>query len=231
MTRTHSHDRSESLFIATGNQHKRDEMVAILRDEGLSLGVQSWTDLDDPPEVKETGDTFFENAWLKAAAGARRSGRLTLADDSGLEVERLNGQPGIHSARYAGSQATDLENNRKLLQALKDAAPGERGARFRCVIVVIDPVRLADDRLDTFDKLPDRWALPPGVTVFEGTCQGEICTEPQGDQGFGYDPLFWLSDQGKTMAELTPAEKNRLSHRARALRSAVPFLRRYFTMK
>jgi XTP/dITP diphosphohydrolase len=151
------------------------------------------------PSPEETGETFEANARIKAQAAHERFGIAALADDSGLEVDALDGEPGVYSSRYAGPCADDAENNRRLLLALKDVAEGERTARFRCTIVFIDP---------------------DGVeTVANGTCEGSIGLEPRGTNGFGYDPLF-LPDAtpGRTMAELSLAEKNAISHRGAALR-------------
>ncbi len=157
-------------------------------------------------EVEETGATMAENARLKAGAYARQSGLLSLADDSGLEVDALGGEPGVHSKRYAGSGKTDAERNRFLLDKLQTVPPGERGARFRCVIVIADPAG-------------HDWTS-------EGTCEGHIAYEPKGTHGFGYDPIFILKEGGMRMAELPPEEKNRVSHRARATRGARDILRR-----
>jgi XTP/dITP diphosphohydrolase len=151
-------------------------------------------------EVEETGSTFAENARLKATAYARASGLLTLADDSGLEVDALSGEPGTRSARYAGQGASDEDRYRLLLSKLEGVSWEGRTARFRCVIAV---------------------ARPQGeVRIAEGTCEGVIAFEPKGEHGFGYDPVFYTPEHGQTMAELEPEVKNRISHRARAARGA-----------
>lgn len=155
-------------------------------------------------EVEESGTTFEENASLKARHYARISGLLTLADDSGLEVDALNGEPGVRSARYAGEGASDRDLVAVILDRMKGVPQKKRTARFRCVIAV---------------------AWPSGrVELVEGVREGVISTEPRGENGFGYDPVFYLPERGKTMAELTPAEKNRLSHRAEAARKASGLL-------
>jgi len=158
-------------------------------------------------EVEEPAETFEENARIKALAYARASGLVSLADDSGLEVDALGGGPGVHSARYAGPGASDIDRYRMLLDALSNVPTGRRTARFRCVVAL---------------------ALPDGtVHTAEGTCEGEIGFDPRGEHGFGYDPVFVVRGQGgRTMAELAPDLKNQISHRARALAAIQPVLRR-----
>ncbi len=190
------------LVIATRNQGKIREIRAMLG--GLDFEVRSVADYPGLPEVEEGGATFAENAAIKALAVAGFTGCLSLADDSGLEVEALGGLPGVRSARYAGDEATDEANNAKLLDALKGVPAGERTARFSCVMAL---------------ALPDRL-----LASFEGVCEGRIGFRSQGTNGFGYDPLFEVSGMGRTMAELTLEEKNRLSHRAKALQQAVEWL-------
>jgi len=182
------------LLIATHNPGKVKEYQALLAGLPLELTYPAQEGLDI--EVTETGESFAENARLKAAAYARASGLLTLADDSGLEVDALGGEPGIHSARYAGNGASDEERYRLLLEKLPGVPWEERTARFRCVIAV---------------------ATPAGqVYTAEGTCEGIIAFAPQGEHGFGYDPVFYFPEHGMTMAELPPETKNRISHRAKA---------------
>ncbi len=188
------------LLIATNNRGKLQEYRDILGD--LPLELLAPADIGLHLEVAETGETYEENARLKAQAFAQASGLLTLADDSGLEVDALGGEPGVHSHRYAAGE--DAERYRALLERLRGVPPEERGARFRCVIVIVTPA---------------------GATYrCEGICPGVIIDEPRGTGGFGYDPVFFIPEIGKTMAELTPEEKNRLSHRGRAGRCARPFL-------
>ena len=192
------------LLIATHNRGKLREYQALLSGLPFELATPEEVGLRD--EVEETGATMAENARLKAVSSARESGLLSLADDSGLEVDALGGEPGVHSKRYAGAGRTDAERNRFLLDKLRDVPPGARGARFRCVIVIADPAG-------------HTWTS-------EGTCEGEIAFEPRGAHGFGYDPVFILREGGRRMAELAPAEKNTVSHRGRAALGARQILLR-----
>jgi XTP/dITP diphosphohydrolase len=192
------------LLVATRNQGKLGEYEELL--SGLPVELTYLDGEGIVEDVEETGSTFAENAVLKAQRYALISGLLTLADDSGLEVDALGGEPGVHSARYAGAGATDEDRYRLLLEKMKDIPPDERGARFRCVIAV---------------------AEPGGETyTAEGVCEGEIAFGPQGDFGFGYDPVFLLRGSGRTMAQLPPEEKNGISHRARAAQAMRPVLER-----
>ncbi|HEC23927.1 MAG TPA: XTP/dITP diphosphatase [Chloroflexi bacterium] len=195
------------VLIATRNRGKLREYADLLAD--LTAGGQpiEWVSLADlgiEREVEETGTTFEENARLKATAYARESGLLTLADDSGLEVDALGGAPGVHSARYGGPELDDEGRYRLLLEALKGVPEGKRSARFRCVVAITTP----EGELHTA----------------EGTCEGRIAREPKGEHGFGYDPVFVVEEYGRTMAELGPEIKNRISHRARALEAIRPVL-------
>jgi len=190
-------DEKQILFLATANPHKLAEMKAI-------VGVDRWdlrmvNELMDPPHWDETGKTFRENATIKASTLADLCDECVLADDSGLIVDYLQGEPGILSSRYAGDSASDTENNQKLLANLKGVAKEKRSARFVCNIAFIDKNKK--------------------VSNFEGTCEGIILENLRGDQGFGYDPLFYYAPFAKTLAELTPEEKNLVSHRAKALKA------------
>jgi len=186
------------LLVATNNLGKVREYEALLRGLPLTLTYLAQEGIDI--ELEETGSTFAENARLKAIAYARVSGLLTLADDSGLEVDALGGEPGTRSARYAGRGASDEDRYRLLLSKLEGVPWERRTARFRCVIAV---------------------ARPQGeVRTAEGTCEGVIAFEPKGEHGFGYDPVFYMPEHGRTMAELRPEVKNRISHRARAAEGA-----------
>lgn len=193
------------LLIATNNPGKVREYEELLADLPFEITFPAQEGV--VLEVDESGETFEENARLKALAYAQSSGLITLADDSGLEVDALNGAPGVHSARYGGPGASDVDRYRKLLGALADVPPRERSARFRCVVAV---------------------AWPDGaVQTANGTCEGEIGHEPRGDHGFGYDPVFVVAGHGgQTMAELAPEVKNRISHRAQAVQAAWPILAR-----
>jgi XTP/dITP diphosphohydrolase len=197
------------VLIATTNRGKLVEIRALL--QGLPIELLTLSDaLPDSPPVEETGSTFLENALLKARAGASASGLLTLAEDSGLEVDALSGEPGVYSARYSGEGATHAANNTKLLAALEGVDDARRTARFRCSLVMLDPAR------------------PEDFKTTDGTCEGVIARAPQGSGGFGYDPIFFVrTDAGtptQTMAELSEDEKNRISHRARAFIAMRPLL-------
>ncbi|WP_437588764.1 RdgB/HAM1 family non-canonical purine NTP pyrophosphatase [Sorangium sp. So ce1000] len=196
------------LLAATSNRGKLVELRSLLAD--LPIEVLSLAEvLPGAPPVVEDGATFLDNALLKVRAGALRSSMVTLAEDSGLEVDALGGRPGVRSARFAREGATDAENNEALLAALADAADDRRRARFRCVMVLLDP----------------RSEAQPIAT--EGRCEGWIGRQPRGTGGFGYDPLFVVEGYGRTMAELDEAEKNLVSHRgkaAQAMRSSLEAL-------
>lgn len=183
------------LVLATGNQGKIAELSALL--DGLNVLLLP-LDRVGPVEVPpEGGDSFQANARLKAVAVARATGYYALADDSGLEVDALGGEPGVFSARFGGSGVTDEGRNRLLLERLLGVPQARRTARFRCVVVVADPTGLAREA--------------------EGVCEGRIVSVPRGRSGFGYDPIFEIPVLGRTLAEIEPAEKNRLSHRAKAM--------------
>ena len=187
----------QKIVLATGNAGKLKELRALLADQPFEILSQKDLDVSD---ADETGLSFIENAILKARHAARLTGLPALADDSGLCVDALGGAPGIYSARYAGMGVTDADNNRKLLETLRPyrgALP--LAARFVCVLAL---VRHADD---------------PLPLICQGEWEGEILDAPQGDQGFGYDPLFWVSSDGMSSAELPRERKNMLSHRGQAL--------------
>ena len=185
------------LVIATRNKHKLQELRALLA--GWPVELRSALDFPGVPEVAEDGDTFEANAIKKAAALAQAAGLWTLADDSGLEVDALGGEPGVRSARYAGEPSDDAANNRKLLAELDGVS--NRRARFRCVVALASPSGAAQ--------------------TAEGRCEGHLLLSPRGGGGFGYDPLFVPDGYDLTFAELDPAIKNRISHRARALTQAM----------
>jgi XTP/dITP diphosphohydrolase len=184
------------IIVATKNRGKIREIRKALR--GLGLKIYSLKDFSDVPEVVEDGKSFTENALKKARFYSKYFGKLTIADDSGLEVEVLKGWPGIYSARYAGEEASDRKNNQKLLKEMEGIRISNRGARFKCVLAMVS----TDGR----------------EAVAEGSCRGRIGFREMGRRGFGYDPIFILPQYGKTMAQLTLEEKNRVSHRGKALR-------------
>lgn len=198
----------DELVIASGNRGKLAEFQQLVGPLGLRVQPQSDFGVTD---VEETGLTFVENAILKARAASRASGLPALADDSGLAVDALAGAPGIYSARYAGSSrdgdTQDQANNTKLLSALKDVPEGKRTARYWCVLVYL---RHADD---------------PVPLIVQCDWKGDILAYPRGEGGFGYDPLFWIPDCGMSVAELSADEKNRLSHRGRALQTLIAQLK------
>jgi XTP/dITP diphosphohydrolase len=184
------------LVLATGNRGKLAELRSLLAQ--TSIEVRSQADFA-VPEVAETGLSFVENAILKARHAATHTGLPALADDSGLEVDALAGQPGVHSARYAGEPADDAANNRKLLEALSGVPDARRTARFHCVLALL------------------RHPADPVPLICLGTWEGRILHAPAGDGGFGYDPLFLVATEGCSAAELSRERKNRLSHRGQAL--------------
>ena len=186
------------VVVATRNRGKLRELVPLLA--GLKLELRTIDELAPDAELREDGLTFVENALAKARQAARVTGLPAIADDSGLEVDALDGAPGVYSARYAGPGADDDSNNAKLLEALRGVPPAQRRARFRCVAVFVDPSRALE-------------------LVRDGACEGEVLEAPRGHEGFGYDPLFFVPAVGRTMAELPLDEKNRLSHRAAAFRA------------
>ncbi len=206
---------SESrLVIASGNIKKRREIEELLA--GTPCRVLTLKDFPGCPEVEETGTTFAENAALKAAAVAAFTRLLTLADDSGLEVDALGGRPGIHSARFASGNkscnASDEANIRLLLDCLGGVPPDKRAARFVCAMALARPEKNGDTTI---------------VAEALGTIEGTIIEETRGTHGFGYDPVFLVPGYGKTFAELGPEVKHRISHRARALEKMLPEILKY----
>jgi XTP/dITP diphosphohydrolase len=193
------------LVLATANAGKQRELEALLAPLGFVTMLQSALGIDS---IAETGTTFEANALLKARHAAGRAGLPALADDSGLEVDALGGRPGVWSARYAGAAATDADNNARLLSELADLPPQRRGARYRCVLVLV------------------RTAADAAPLIASGSWEGRIATRPAGLGGFGYDPLFVPEGHDVTVAELPPARKNALSHRAKALAALVAQLER-----
>lgn len=188
----------KELVIATRNMGKLEEFKVLMKD--LGIDIKCLADFDEIEEPAETGRTFAANARLKAIYYAKKTGVPCIADDSGLEVQALDGAPGVRSARYAGEKATDEENNEKLLHIMKFQV--KRTCRFRCALAV---------------------ALPNGKVLNEvdGICEGMLLHAPLGDGGFGYDPLFWSTELHKGMAEASVQEKNKISHRGKAIRKLV----------
>jgi len=186
----------QKIVLASGNKGKVREINQMLAGCGFEVIPQTELGVE---EVEETGLTFVENAILKARAAAEQTGLPAIADDSGLEVDFLKGAPGIYSARYAGVGASDEENLQKLLGALDGVAEPERKARFQCVMVFM------------------RHGSDPTPIICQGTWEGSIIATPQGDNGFGYDPIFWVAEHQCTSAELGAEQKNSMSHRGKAL--------------
>ncbi len=196
---------SKEFLIATHNMKKRDELYRILSPLGIDVKTADQLGIEIT-DVDETGETFYENALLKAESGCRESGMPCVADDSGLAVDYLVGAPGVYSARFAGEHGNDEKNNEKLLKLLSDLPVEERTARFVSVVCCV---------------------FPNGdIVTARGECKGYIGYEPKGNGGFGYDPLFMVGD--KSFAELTPDEKDSLSHRGNALRLLSEKLKDYF---
>ncbi|MCP5016824.1 MAG: XTP/dITP diphosphatase [Ketobacter sp.] len=190
----------QDIVVATGNKGKLKEINQVLNPFGLrALGQSDF----DVPEIEETGLTFVENAILKARNASKITGKPALADDSGLEVDALQGAPGVYSARYAGVDACDADNVAKLLDALKDLPQAQRTARFQCVMVYL------------------RHEADPVPLICQGSWEGYIDFQPSGDNGFGYDPVFVVPEKNCTAAQLPPQIKNQLSHRGQALKKLM----------
>lgn len=189
-------DTTKKIVLASGNQGKLKELQARLGALDVEVLPQSQFVI---PDADETGLSFIENAIIKARHAAKLSGLPAIADDSGLEVDYLQGQPGIYSARFAGSNATDEKNNAKLLSSLAGVPEAQRSARFQCVLVFM------------------RHENDPTPLVCQGSWEGKILTEARGENGFGYDPLFFIEDKNCCSAELAAEEKNRISHRGKAM--------------
>lgn len=186
----------EEVIIATKNSGKAKEFERIFNAKGIR--VKTLLDFPEIEEVEETGTTFEENAVIKAEAIANRLNRMVIADDSGLEIDALEGRPGVYSARYAGTEKNDDANIDKVLEELELVPETERTARFRCVLAVARPGKK--------------------TLTFAGVCEGKILGERRGNNGFGYDPIFFVEEEGKAMAELASEQKNQMSHRAKAIK-------------
>ncbi|HZT43373.1 MAG TPA: RdgB/HAM1 family non-canonical purine NTP pyrophosphatase [Chthonomonadaceae bacterium] len=196
------------LLIATTNPRKGAEMAQILGAANLGLQFFTLADFPDMPPVEETGETFLENARIKAVAATNVSGLVAIADDGGLVIDALGGQPGVHSHRFLGETTAFPEKMATILERMRDVPEAERTCRFQCAVVI---------------------AAPDGQTAScMGTCEGRVAYEMRGTYGFGYDPIFLLPELGRHMAELPPEEKHRISHRGKALACAVEALRRLF---
>jgi XTP/dITP diphosphohydrolase len=198
----------KKIIVATKNKGKVRDFEQLFRNMGYV--VLSLLDIPNSPDIEETGKTFKENAVLKAEGISAVLNEIVIADDSGLAIDALEGRPGIFSARYAGPQRNDEDNMKKVLQELEGNKIDERGAAFHCALALAIPTK-------------------PTIVV-EGTCKGYIATEPKGEHGFGYDPIFYLPTQKKTMAELTKEEKSLISHRANALQMLEKEIKLYLSL-
>ena len=186
----------KEFIIATKNQGKLREIRELLKD--FDFKVTSLADYPDAPDIVEDGDSFAANALIKANIIGRYTGKLVMGEDSGIEVDYLNGAPGIYSARFAGEHATDEDNNKKLMQELSGVSADKRSARYQCYCALVD----GDKQID----------------IVHGSCEGFITEDPRGNNGFGYDPYFLIEEYGKTFGELDPSIKAKISHRAQALK-------------
>ena len=193
----------KEILFATGNQGKVKELKEAFKQAGVNVEIKTNADLDNPPHPIESGHTFEANAKIKAHELANFSKLPTIADDSGLIVDALNGEPGVRSARYAGEAHNDAKNNAKLLANLGDVPDEKRTAKFWTTIVVSMPGEFNKD------------------LVVSGTCSGRILAAPRGEDGFGYDPLFYIPEKEKTFAQMTTDEKNEISHRGNAVRKLL----------
>ncbi|RWR11110.1 XTP/dITP diphosphatase [Siminovitchia fortis] len=198
----------KSVIIATKNKGKAKEFERLFSKYGME--VKTLIDFPDVPDIEETGETFEENAIIKAEAIAKLANSIVVADDSGLAIDALGGRPGVYSARYAGAEKNDEDNIDKVLSEMEAVNEEERTARFYCALAVAGP---------DFET----------ITV-NGTCEGMILNERRGSEGFGYDPIFYVPSEGKTMAEMSPKRKNELSHRAAAMKNLEPYIEKLSLM-
>lgn len=198
------------MLVATTNPKKGSEMLQILGQGCPELQLLTWKDVEGFSPVEEWGETFYENAALKAHTAARRTGLISIADDGGLVIDALDGAPGVKSHRFLGAETPFEEKMERILALLRDVPDEKRTCRFRCVVVIATPENQE--------------------YVCEGVCEGVVARERRGSFGFGYDPIFYLPNLGRHMAELTPEQKHRISHRGQALRKAIPILRGLFNL-
>jgi XTP/dITP diphosphohydrolase len=201
--------RIQRLVIATHNRAKAGEMAAILSKRFPSLGILTVADFSDAPEPEETGETYAENAVIKAESAAAYTGEWAVADDAGLEIDALSGAPGLRSKRFGGASSPFSEKIARLLEALREVPEESRTARFRCFVALSSPPSMR---------------LEPRARVFSGECEGRIALSPRGEGGFGYDPIFFLPELGRTMAELSFWEKHAVSHRGKVLKAVGDWL-------
>lgn len=207
--------RLDRLVIATHNRKKAGEMIQILSERFPELEFRTLADYPDAPEPEETGTTYAENAAIKAESAAAATGEWSLADDAGLEIDALNGEPGLWSKRFAGEDTPFLDKMRRILERMNDVPETERTARFRCCVALAPP---------------HTQHITPNALVFEAICEGRIAREPSGAGGFGYDPIFALPELQCTMADLSAGEKHSVSHRGKVLRKLGSYLEATFSM-
>jgi len=198
------------LVVATHNLKKGGEMVQILSERFPRLEILTLADFPGAPEPEETGNTYAENAAIKAESAAAFTGEWSLADDAGLEIDALDGAPGVHSKRFEGADSSFDHKIARVLELLKDVAEEGRGARFRCWIALASA---------PFNRTNPNPPEPSEVKLFHADCEGRIAKRRSGNGGFGYDPIFFLPELGCTMADLTPDQKHQVSHRGKVLRA------------
>jgi XTP/dITP diphosphohydrolase len=199
------------LVIATHNRNKAGEMVQILSPQFPEIEIKTLADYEGAPEPEEIGTTYAENAAIKSESAAAFTGEWSLADDAGLEIDALNGEPGLRSKRFEGEETPFPQKMARILELLKDVPEDKRTARFRCCIALSEPRATSHQ--------------PPPTKLFEATCEGRIALQPSGVGGFGYDPIFYLPELGCTMADLTAEQKHAISHRGKVLTILANYLR------
>jgi len=218
----------DRLVVATHNRKKGGEMVTILGRLLPEIKILTLADFPGAPEPEETGETYSENAAIKSESAALFTGLPSLADDAGLEIDALEGAPGLHSKRFGGEVLPFDKKMERILELLSEIPDENRTARFRCCIALSVP-----GETDAFQRLGARSerSLEGKTIVFEATCEGRIAHARMGEGGFGYDPIFFLPDLGRHMAQLTPDEKHAISHRGKVLRAFAEFAKGYFFTK
>lgn len=213
------------LVVATHNPKKGREMLEVLGARVPGLELLTLDDFPGAPEPEETGASYAENALLKVRSACACTGLWCVADDSGLEVDAMGGEPGMHSKRFMGEHTSFPEKMQGILTRLSGMPEPSRGARFRCCVALASPAGFTSADLPDWET-EAQWTLHDGALVLETTCEGRIAFEPAGEHGFGYDPIFWLPSLSRTMAQLAPHEKHEVSHRGKALRSLGSMLAR-----
>ncbi len=201
----------QTLVIATHNRHKAREMIQILQARFPDIRCRTLADYPGAPQPEETGSTYAENAAIKAASAAAFTGEMCVADDAGLEIDALNGAPGVHSHRFEGVDTPFPQKMARILERMDGVPTAQRGARFRCSVVL---------------EVPGQKPIH-----FESICEGKIADAPHGSGGFGYDPIFFLPERSCTMADLTPEQKHSVSHRGKVLSKLGDFLEKFFAAK